>query len=189
MPPSAGRSSSRRLWAYGDIERGIAVQVAPVPVFFVDGRVSVLLHFGCITQYPGEPDTVDYEPAEEAVFYPREKRDTRQPLCYTDRERIEYRPQSPVRQQRTPRDRPVIESYPSRSPSVPVPGSEGDRLSLMPNTAPNILNSSMIEVSRKFSTPILRISGLLSIFRAFLRKLTVPISNALLSFRSRMPRR
>ena len=54
--------------------------------------------------------------------------------------------------------------------------------SLIPNTAPNILKSSMMAVNKKLSMPILRRMGLFSILRAFRRKLTVPISNALLSF-------
>ena len=77
---------------------------------------------------------------------------------------------------------PVIESYPIEIAIGTSTRQKAIVSSLMPNTAPNILNSNIMEVSRKFSTPIFRISGFVSIFRAFRRKLTVPISKALLSF-------
>ena len=77
---------------------------------------------------------------------------------------------------------PVIESYPIEIAIGTNTRQKAIVSSLIPNTAPNILNNNIMEVRRKFSTPIFRISGLLSIFRAFRRKLTVPISKALLSF-------
>ena len=76
---------------------------------------------------------------------------------------------------------PVMESYPmemAMGTSIMVKAMVS---SLMPNTAPNTLKRSMMEVIIKLSTPILRNIRLFSSRRAFRKKPTVPISNALLS--------
>ena len=77
---------------------------------------------------------------------------------------------------------PVMESYPIDIAIGTKTRQKAMVSSLIPNTAPNILKSSMMAVNKKLSMPILRRMGLFSILRAFRRKLTVPISNALLSF-------
>ena len=77
---------------------------------------------------------------------------------------------------------PVMESYPIDIAIGTKTRQKAMVSSLIPNTAPNRLKSSMIAVNKKLSTPILRRIGLFSILRAFRRKLTVPISKALLSF-------
>ena len=77
---------------------------------------------------------------------------------------------------------PVMESYPIDIAIGTKTRQKAMVSSLIPNTAPNILKSSMMAVNKKLSKPILRRMGLFSILRAFRRKLTVPISNALLSF-------
>ena len=76
---------------------------------------------------------------------------------------------------------PVMESYPIEIAIGTSTRQNAMVSSLIPKTAPNMLNSSMMDVSRKFSTPILRKKRLLSILQVRCRKLTVPMSKALLS--------
>ena len=76
---------------------------------------------------------------------------------------------------------PVIESYPIEIAIGTKTKQKAIVSSLMPKTAPNTLNNNIMANKSRLSTPIRRNRAYRSIPRAFRRKLTVPISKALLS--------
>lgn len=139
-------------------------------------------YLGGITQYPCEAYHIDNTPTNDTILDAGKRGIPAKPCAIPIVKGFKIAPAKPNPAAIKTIHTPVMESYPIDIAIGTKTRQKAMVSSLIPNTAPNILKSSMMAVNKKLSMPILRRMGLFSILRAFRRKLTVPISNALLSF-------